>query len=538
MSKVFKLRQSALLCSIIAASLAACGGEAANETPPPKQVGLGIFSAPPAAPADIVNFTGIRNNYTITRTMTGFAVKDNIGSGGTVNVSNQANLKFADVTINLGLGDKSKTISEASLKRLIELYIAFFNRVPDADGLSYWIDRIKEGMTIDTLASNFYNAALEYSSLTGYSASMSNEEFVKIIYKNVLGRSGSNAPPEVDVNYWANQLATGQSSKGSLIATMLTAAHTYAGDPTWGWVTQLLDNKVNVGLFFAVEQGLNYNTPSESIEKTMAIVAKITSASIALAKSAINILDVNFNASAAYNPNGSGNNNGNNGNNSGSGTGASKECYNQNLIKQGVTYSTEMSSTVASLGTTTVYVVNYKPNGTASFNGISAQELLTDTIILSGVGTGTVSKIKSYLNVYDNESLAYGNSVTLTLPGFGDYNVVGTMTPPKRTPFSMAANESFEQTYKYKQEAVGSIFPISYPEQSMTEKLTFLGIESVTVPAGSFKACKFKHDSTVDSVTSVSYTWQISDAAYRGLTAKIEAKDVVTVATKLSIQGQ
>ena len=267
MNKVFKLRQSALLCSIIAASLAACGGEAANETPPPKQVGLGIFSAPPAAPADIVNFTGIRNNYTITRTMTGFAVKDNIGSGGTVNVSNQANLKFADVTINLGLGDKSKTISEASLKRLIELYIAFFNRVPDADGLSYWIDRIKEGMTIDTLASNFYNAALEYSSLTGYSASMSNEEFVKIIYKNVLGRSGSNAPPEVDVNYWANQLATGQSSKGSLIATMLTAAHTYAGDPTWGWVTQLLDNKVNVGLFFAVEQGLNYNTPSESIEE-------------------------------------------------------------------------------------------------------------------------------------------------------------------------------------------------------------------------------------------------------------------------------
>ncbi|MBR7800683.1 DUF4214 domain-containing protein [Undibacterium fentianense] len=544
MSHVVKLRQSALLCSIIAASLVACGGEAVKQTPPPKAIGLGIFSGPPAAPVDTVSFAGIRNNFSITRTATGFAVQDKIGSGGTVNVSNTSILKFNDVSINLAVGDKSKTIPEASLKTLVELYIAFFNRVPDADGLSYWIDKIKDGMTVDALSNSFYGAAVEYSSLTGYSASMSNADFVKIIYKNVLGRTGTTAPPDADINYWAGQLASGNSSKGNLVATMLNSAHTFAGDPTWGWVTQLLDNKVNVGLFFAVEQGLNYNSPQESIEKTMAIVAKITAASTTEAKNTINMLDTSFNASAAFNPNGNtgnnnGNNNGNNGgNNSGSGTGASKDCYNMNLIKQGVTYSTEMSSTVASLGTTTVYVVNYKPNGTVNFKGTNAQELLTDTTILSGVGTGTVSKIKSYINVYDNESLAYGNIVTLTLPGFGDYNVVATMTPPKRTPFSMAVNETYEQTYKVKQEAVGSAFPITYPEVTQTDKLSFLGIESVTVPAGTFSACKFKNETTSDGATGIAYTWQIADAKYRGLTAKIEAKDVLTVATKLSIQGQ
>lgn len=527
MSKVFQFRRNALVCSLIAASLVACGGEPAQQMPPPKAIGLGIFSGPPAAPADIVNFSGLRNNYSITRTATGFAVKDNVGSGGTVNVAATALLKFTDVTVNLGIGEKAKTISAANLKTLIELYIAFFNRVPDADGMAYWIDQIKNGMTVDALSNSFYGAAIEYSSVTGYSSSMSNADFVKIIYKNVLGRTGTTAPPDADVNYWAGQLASGASTKGNLVATMLNAAHTFAGDATWGWVPQLLDNKVSVGTFFAIEQGLNYNTPQESIEKTMAIVSKITATNIAAAKTAINIVDVNFNSGASYTPNGSG-----------SGSGSSKDCYNKNLIKQGVTYSTEMSSTVTTLGTTTNYVVNYKPNGSVNFKGTNAQELLTDTTILSGPGAGTTAKIKSYINVYDDESLVYGNTVVMTLPGFGDYSVISTMTPPKRTPFSMAANESYSQTYTIKQEAVGSPFPMTIPDQTMIDKLTFLGIESVTVPAGTFSSCKFKYETTVNGTTSANYTWQIADASYRGLTARVEAQDVITVATKLAIQGQ
>ena len=50
---------------------------------------------------------------------------------------------------------------------------------------------------------------------------MSNADFVKVVYKNVLGRSGTTAPPEADVTYWANQIATGADTRGSLINTML-----------------------------------------------------------------------------------------------------------------------------------------------------------------------------------------------------------------------------------------------------------------------------------------------------------------------------
>jgi len=51
-----------------------------------------------------------------------------------------------------------------------------------------------------------------------------------IIYKNVLGRTGINAPPAEDVQYWAGQLAT-----------MLGSAHSFSGHPTWGWVPQFFD---------------------------------------------------------------------------------------------------------------------------------------------------------------------------------------------------------------------------------------------------------------------------------------------------------
>jgi len=107
--------------------------------------------------------------------------------------------------------------------------------------LAYWIGRVKTGMTLDQIADSFYAAAIGFGSLTGYSEGMSDAEFVLIIYKNVLGRTGINAPPAEDVQYWAGQLATGAGSKGQLLATMLGSAHSFSGHPTWGWVPQFFD---------------------------------------------------------------------------------------------------------------------------------------------------------------------------------------------------------------------------------------------------------------------------------------------------------
>lgn len=250
------------------------------------------FANASATPAGSASFSGNRTNYTITKTGAGYNVTANTGTGGTTTVGNVQSIKFLDVSINLSIGDKSSTLSAADLQSLIELYVAFFNRVPDADGLSYWIDQFNAGQTFSEIAQNFYNAAVQYSSLTGYFATMSNADFVTIVYKNVLGRS---TPDQEGLNYWVAALANGTETRGSLVKSILSSAHTFKGDATFGYVADLLDNKVTIAKYFAVQQGLNYNTPEDSISKGMAIAAAVTATGIANAYEMIGIADTSFN---------------------------------------------------------------------------------------------------------------------------------------------------------------------------------------------------------------------------------------------------
>lgn len=222
---------------------------------------------------------GLRANYTVTKTFSGYLVTDVIGTTGTQTVSLSApQIVFSDMTVNLGIGDKSQTISAANLQSLIELYIAYFNRVPDADGLNYWIDQLVAGQSIDQIGTSFYNAAIQYSSLTGYSSSMSNSDFITLIYKNVLGRTSVDSS---GMDHWLQGLANGSQTRGTLVRTILASAHTFKGDATYGYVADLLDNKLQFAKFFTIQQGLNYNTPEDSIKNTMAMVAAITPTSIA-----------------------------------------------------------------------------------------------------------------------------------------------------------------------------------------------------------------------------------------------------------------
>ena len=247
--------------------LAACGAENSSTSTAP--------SLNHPAPAAVTKFSvdGQRGDYEIGRTANNFYVKDLVSNTGTSYLNGEKLIEFSDMTVNLEVFVKSKEISEKDLQALIELYIAFFNRVPDANGMSYWIDQLKNGASIAEISKSFYGAALAFSSVTGYSASMSNADFVKIIYKNVLGRN------EVDAEglaYWSSSLSNGSATRASLIATILNSAHTFKGDPTYGYVADLLDNKIKVGLYFAIQQGLSYKTDEISIQKGMAIANAIT----------------------------------------------------------------------------------------------------------------------------------------------------------------------------------------------------------------------------------------------------------------------
>ena len=129
---------------------------------------------------------------------------------------------------------------------------------------------------MNQIADSFYAAGLVYSDQTGFTTDMTDADFVKLVYKNVLGRTGETAPPKEDVDYWAGNLHSGADTRGSLINTILVAAHTFKNDPLWHQVPDLLDNKIAVAQTFAIDWGLNYNTPQDSITQGMAIAAAIT----------------------------------------------------------------------------------------------------------------------------------------------------------------------------------------------------------------------------------------------------------------------
>ena len=244
------------------------------------------------AGTDTVKFTDSLTHYKITRTNSDYQMVDTRGTNGTDTLTQIESLQFSDKNINLLVQDKAASMGSAHTTQLLELYVALFNRVPDADGMSYWLDQIKAGQTFNQIAESFYNAGVDYSQLTGFSSSMSNADFIHVIYKNVLGRK--DGADEGGLLHWESALVRGDATRPSLVSQILSSAHTYKSNTTWGWVADLLDNKIAVATLFSINMGLNYNTPEESITKGMAIASAITPTDTSAAVTLIGVSEANL----------------------------------------------------------------------------------------------------------------------------------------------------------------------------------------------------------------------------------------------------
>lgn len=81
------------------------------------------------------------------------------------------------------------------------LYSAYFLRAPDTSGLTYWVGRSRNGTRLYAISSTFA-ASSEFERRYG---SLTDAEFVKLVYQNVLGRS----PDAAGLSYWTGKLANG-----------------------------------------------------------------------------------------------------------------------------------------------------------------------------------------------------------------------------------------------------------------------------------------------------------------------------------------
>ena len=159
------------------------------------------------------------------------------------------------------------------IDKLVELYIGYVGRVPDADGMSYWIGRLAAGASLAEIGEGFYAAAIHFSALTGYSSDMSDAAFVDRVYRHVLGR---NDPDAEGLAFWTARLTEGGATRGTLVGQMVDSAHSFKGHATYGYVADLLDNKIEVGKTFAISMGLVHNRAEDSITEGMRIAEAVT----------------------------------------------------------------------------------------------------------------------------------------------------------------------------------------------------------------------------------------------------------------------
>jgi hydrogenase maturation factor len=265
------------------------GGGGSGGTGQVEPVTDGPISTAPVV-SGVATFAGARGFYRISRVGSDFQVASTRVSNVSL-VSGAQFIRFQDIKVNLGIGDKAVAIGPATLKSLIEVYIAFFRRMPDADSVSAAIDQLEGGQALTQIADKFYGQAVLEPALTGFNMGMLNSEFVIAVYKEVFGMTGATAPAAADIESWTSRIDKGGITRGALVVLMLSAAREGYPGLSAADTLALLDNRADVGDYVAVQQGISYNTADESVSRRTAIAAAVTSTDKTVALSMLGFSD-------------------------------------------------------------------------------------------------------------------------------------------------------------------------------------------------------------------------------------------------------
>lgn len=150
-------------------------------------------------------------------------------------------------TLNLELFDRTASLTAPDLETLIEFYIAYFNRAPDAYGLNFWGTAFANGTTLEEMATLFVD---QDETRETYPAGTFNNDFVTAVYENVLGR----IPDQAGFDFWVDMLNRSEETgvtRDQFILDVLRGVEDGTSDRAY------LDNKVDVGAYFAVHRGMS-----------------------------------------------------------------------------------------------------------------------------------------------------------------------------------------------------------------------------------------------------------------------------------------
>ncbi|MBW7850417.1 MAG: DUF4214 domain-containing protein [Rhodospirillales bacterium] len=153
-----------------------------------------------------------------------------------------------------------------SAELITQLYVGYYNRAPDPEGLNYWVGRYAAGMSLVEIAESF---AVQTESTDNYvylkyPNIADSSSFITAIYNNLFGR----APDAEGLAYWKNELDTGSVSAAKMIVAVINGAQ---GDDA-----TMVANKVDVGIYYA-EQFLSKTwTAADNLAGATSVLSGVT----------------------------------------------------------------------------------------------------------------------------------------------------------------------------------------------------------------------------------------------------------------------
>ena len=112
-----------------------------------------------------------------------------------------------------------KVISVSIKTKIQSLYIGYFNRAADKEGLDHWKNRAATLTNSVTVLRELSAAFSKHPTFSATYANLSNKGFVEAIYKNMLGKEGDSD----GINSWTEILDQG-ASRSDMVSDFITAS--------------------------------------------------------------------------------------------------------------------------------------------------------------------------------------------------------------------------------------------------------------------------------------------------------------------------
>jgi hypothetical protein len=197
--------------SVLTAALGGCGG--GGDTPPASTGMSSKTSALVQAAAPVVVMAGKRADYTLERIAGQVQITHNVSKVVT-RVASNARVRFDDFSYAMDI--------DGNAGMAYRLYQAAFNRTPDVRGLSYWIEAMDNGWSLNAIAQEFVRSS-EYRQV--YGVNPSDNDTVSRYYRNVLGREGDQA----GVSFWVGVLRDKKATVPEVLAGFSESGENQAG---------------------------------------------------------------------------------------------------------------------------------------------------------------------------------------------------------------------------------------------------------------------------------------------------------------------